>query len=424
MANSITHAGLPFPVYGALYSMGVPFLDADGDPTDQTTPDTEISLDGGAFGDTTNEVAVVTVGFGWITFTAAEMTCDLAMVAFKCTSGPKTTCAVLQPRRLPTCAAGTATAGAAGTITLAAGSSAVDDFYNGKIIRVNSGTGPGQARMITDYVGATKVASVAPNWETNPGNDSVYEILSTELAPNKLVDETRLALAAGVAVTSIGNDVITAASINTGAISADAFAANAIVSATLADDCIAAAKIATGAFTADAFAADAIVAATLATGVLTADAFAANAIVSATLADDCIAAAKIATGALTADAFAADAIVAATLATGVLTADAFAADAIVAATLATGALTADAFAADSIAAAAIKADTVTKIQAGLSASIGTGGITSASFATGAITADAIAADAIAASELAATAASEIGEQASDLRLKWQSTQLT
>jgi hypothetical protein len=37
----------------------VPFLDADGDPTDPTTPDTEFSLDAGAFADCAEEVTTV-----------------------------------------------------------------------------------------------------------------------------------------------------------------------------------------------------------------------------------------------------------------------------------------------------------------------------------------------------------------------------
>lgn len=72
---------------------------------------------------------------------------------------------------------GTAQAGAAGTITLAAGASASNDFYNGCLVRIISGTGSGQRRWITDYVGATKVATVDSNWITNPDNTSVYEVL-------------------------------------------------------------------------------------------------------------------------------------------------------------------------------------------------------------------------------------------------------
>lgn len=60
------------------------------------------------------------------------------------------------------------------------------------------------------------------------------------------------------------------------------------ISGTLANDIITAASINTGAFTADAFAADAIIAATLATGVLTADAFAADSIVAATIKADAV----------------------------------------------------------------------------------------------------------------------------------------
>ena len=71
----------------------------------------------------------------------------------------------------------TAQAGAAGTITLDAAASATDDFYNEAWVMIVSGTGAGQARLITDYVGATKVASVSPNWATTPDATSVFVIL-------------------------------------------------------------------------------------------------------------------------------------------------------------------------------------------------------------------------------------------------------
>jgi len=72
---------------------------------------------------------------------------------------------------------GTATAGSSTTITLAAGSSAVDDFYNTYKIRISSGTGHGQERTITDYVGSTLVATVAA-WTVTPDATSVYTITS------------------------------------------------------------------------------------------------------------------------------------------------------------------------------------------------------------------------------------------------------
>ncbi len=71
---------------------------------------------------------------------------------------------------------GTAQAGAATTITLVSGASAVNDFYKNDGIYLLSGTGAGQFRFITGYVGATKVATVA-TWATNPDATSVYVVL-------------------------------------------------------------------------------------------------------------------------------------------------------------------------------------------------------------------------------------------------------
>lgn len=73
-------------------------------------------------------------------------------------------------------ATGTAQAGAATTITLAAGASATNDLYNYCTLSIISGTGAGQSRQITDYVGSTKIATVGLAWATNPSSDSVYVI--------------------------------------------------------------------------------------------------------------------------------------------------------------------------------------------------------------------------------------------------------
>ena len=90
----------------------------------------------------------------------------------------------------------TAVAGAASTITLDAGASATDDLYNGLIVAIVSGTGAGQARLITDYVGATNIATVAPNWTMNPDATSVFLLLAAGrvdielwhgLSPNALI---------------------------------------------------------------------------------------------------------------------------------------------------------------------------------------------------------------------------------------------
>jgi hypothetical protein len=62
---------------------------------------------------------------------------------------------------------GTAQAGTGTDLTLAAGASAVDDTYSAMILRLASGAGSVQERTITDYDGATKVATVSPRWSTN-----------------------------------------------------------------------------------------------------------------------------------------------------------------------------------------------------------------------------------------------------------------
>jgi len=71
----------------------------------------------------------------------------------------------------------TATAGGASTITLDASASSTNDYYNGALIMLVGGTGAGQARTITDYVGSTLVASVNKSWATNPANGSVFVII-------------------------------------------------------------------------------------------------------------------------------------------------------------------------------------------------------------------------------------------------------
>lgn len=58
--------------------------------------------------------------------------------------------------------------GASGSITLDAGASSVNDFYKGTRIHLIGNTGIGQSRLCTGYNGSTKVATIEPNWITNP----------------------------------------------------------------------------------------------------------------------------------------------------------------------------------------------------------------------------------------------------------------
>ncbi len=72
---------------------------------------------------------------------------------------------------------GTATAGAAGTLTDTNNRKEADDFWTGGSVEIIAGTGDGQIRDITDFVQATSVISVSPNWATNPSTDSVYKVV-------------------------------------------------------------------------------------------------------------------------------------------------------------------------------------------------------------------------------------------------------
>ncbi len=72
---------------------------------------------------------------------------------------------------------GTATAGASFSITLAVGSSAVNDFYNGYWIEITAGTDIGDVAYCYDYTGSSRALVPADaDWATNPDNTSVYKI--------------------------------------------------------------------------------------------------------------------------------------------------------------------------------------------------------------------------------------------------------
>jgi hypothetical protein len=70
-------------------------------------------------------------------------------------------------------------AGSANTIDLDDAASAVSDFYKGQLIAIVSGTGIGQSRTCISYNGTSKVATVHPNWATNPDGDSYFAVLNT-----------------------------------------------------------------------------------------------------------------------------------------------------------------------------------------------------------------------------------------------------
>lgn len=90
-------------------------------------------------------------------------------------------------RIIPVEETGTAQAGSANAITLAAAANSNNGFYNICTIGIISGTGAGQGREITEYDGTTKIAIVNKNWTVPPDNTSVYVIYSDYLLSSKTV---------------------------------------------------------------------------------------------------------------------------------------------------------------------------------------------------------------------------------------------
>ncbi len=117
----------------------------------------------------------------------------------------------------------TAQAGSTGTtIKLATGASTTDDFYNSMSIYISSGVGAGQVRDISDYVGSTRVATVA-TWTTTPDATSVYEVRSS-FGDATVVNDTDIKFAAStvggnLTATATTGDVTQSGAINIAEIS-------------------------------------------------------------------------------------------------------------------------------------------------------------------------------------------------------------
>ena len=79
-------------------------------------------------------------------------------------------------------ASGTATAGAAGTITDTINRKESDDYWKGGVMEILSGTGAGQKRDITGSTQSTGVVTITPDWSTNPDDTSIYRIVKSYTA--------------------------------------------------------------------------------------------------------------------------------------------------------------------------------------------------------------------------------------------------
>lgn len=78
---------------------------------------------------------------------------------------------------------GTAQAGGNTSITFDTSADPRTSYYVGCQVYIVSGTGAGQIRTVSAYVGSTKVATVSAAWTTNPDNTSVFTTLLHEDFP-------------------------------------------------------------------------------------------------------------------------------------------------------------------------------------------------------------------------------------------------
>lgn len=113
---------------------------------------------------------------------------------------------------------GIATGGSATTVTLGANASGVDNYYRGRTVRLDGGTGGGQWGFVTGYVGNTTVATVRRAFATAPVAGTTWSMTD---------DGSDLADGAIVA-TTFATNAVDANAIADGAITGPTFAAGAI----------------------------------------------------------------------------------------------------------------------------------------------------------------------------------------------------
>ena len=172
---------LPYPVYGVPWMVALPILDDAGDPvTGAADLDNEISKNNDAFADAGTEAEI---GNGWysVALTASDMTADIITGALKSsTADTVDTLYSLYPRKLVELETGTAQGGAAGYITLAAGTVLFDGQFNGCLC-VATIDGTVEARIIQASTKSDQHCTVTPEWVTaTPDSNDTYKIYLPE----------------------------------------------------------------------------------------------------------------------------------------------------------------------------------------------------------------------------------------------------
>ena len=141
----------------------------DGSAITSGTWTVYITKDGGTQGTIAGSATHEGNGQWTFNLTATEMDAAVVVLTFTHTDASPFSISLVPAPFV----SGTAQAGASTTITLASGASATDSLYVGQVVQL----GDGQSRVITGYVGSTKVATVDRAWTTNPSSASTYVLL-------------------------------------------------------------------------------------------------------------------------------------------------------------------------------------------------------------------------------------------------------
>lgn len=128
--------------------------------------------------------------------------------------------------------------GGSGAIILDTGASTTDDIYNDAYVLITGGTGVGQAaRLVTDYVGSSRTATITPAWVTNPDDTSTFALLHGGRSDMGAIDGSRGKM---LGLASMGNDYL-GGSVSAAVVS---MASNTVTASALATDAVT--EIATG----------------------------------------------------------------------------------------------------------------------------------------------------------------------------------
>lgn len=127
------------------------------------------------------------------------------------------------------------TAGAT-TVDLGPNASPIDDFYNGQIILILAGTGSAQVRTISDYVGATKVATISVAWTTTPAPGDTFQIGRNDNALGFAAGMSEITIRGGV-LKNYSHLQMTAPPLGAKGVNFEQGVTNGLVEGTYAENC-------------------------------------------------------------------------------------------------------------------------------------------------------------------------------------------